>query len=201
MEVLLNNISKRYLYEWIIRDLSIAFPSGSIQGITGINGSGKSTVIKMISGFLSASKGDIEYSMDNKNIGRSDIYKYISLAAPYTDLINEYDAGENFQFHTKFKNVVQGIEKGDFLEIVKLDKNKGKQIQYYSSGMKQRLQLGLAILTDAPLLLLDEPTSYLDKENKYWFYDLLSTYKKGKTIIIASNDEEDFQFCEKVHNI
>lgn len=174
------------------------FDSGSVTGVNGINGSGKSTFIKMLCGFLSPSEGKVSYSVSGKKIDRSDVYLNMSLAAPYTDIINEYDVEEMFVFHTKFKKLRQDINTEQFLEIVKLKGNKGKQIQFYSSGMKQRLQLALALLTDSKLLLLDEPTSYLDAENKAWFYDLLARNKSNRTIIIASNDKEDFELCGNV---
>ncbi|MFT6334175.1 MAG: ABC-type multidrug transport system ATPase subunit [Halioglobus sp.] len=198
MQVTIQNLSKRYLYDWIIRDMSHAFESGSITGVNGINGSGKSTLIKMLCGFLSPSEGKILYTVEDDKIDRSDVYQYMTLAAPYTDIINEYDVEEMFTFHTKFKKLRQEIDAKQFLEIVKLKGNKGKQIQFYSSGMKQRLQLALALLTDSKLLLLDEPTSYLDAENKAWFYDLLSENNNNRTIIIASNDKEDFDLCSSV---
>lgn len=198
MQVTIQNLSKRYLYDWIIRDMSHTFESGSITGVNGINGSGKSTFIKMLCGFLSSSEGKVSYSVSGKKIDRSDVYQHMSLAAPYTDIINEYDVEEMFTFHTKFKKFRQDINTEQFLEIVKLKGNKGKQIQFYSSGMKQRLQLALALLTDSKLLLLDEPTSYLDAENKAWFYDLLTRNKSNRTIIIASNDKEDFELCGDV---
>ena len=198
MKVILENLSKRYLYDWIIRDMNHTFESNEVIGINGINGSGKSTLIKLISGFLSPSEGSIIYEMNNKIIDRSEVYRYLSMAAPYTDLIQEYDAEEVFQFHFRFKESRNPLDVSKFLDIVKLKGNKGKQIQYYSSGMKQRLQLAIALLTDSKLLLLDEPTSYLDAENKAWFYELLKNELSGRTVIIASNDMEDFELCSRV---
>ena len=198
MKVTLENLSKRYLYDWIIREMSCTFESNEVVGINGINGSGKSTLIKLISGFLSPSEGSIIYELNDKIIDRSDVYQYISMAAPYTDLIQEYDAEEVFQFHFRFKKSRSPLDVNSFLEKVNLKGNKGKQIQYYSSGMKQRLQLAIALLSDSRLLLLDEPTSYLDAENKAWFYELLKNELSDRTIIIASNDMEDFELCSRV---
>ena len=174
MKITLEKLSKRYLYDWIIKDLSLVFESNSITGINGINGSGKSTLINLLSGYLSPSQGKISYELGDKKIERSDLYNYVSLAAPYSDLIQEYDAEEMFLFHKKFKKLRVDLDVNTFLERVNLKDNKGKQIQYYSSGMKQRLQLAMALFTDSKLLLLDEPTSYLDNTNKDWFYSLLN---------------------------
>lgn len=198
MRVSVSNLSKRYLYDWIIRGMDHTFDSGSITGINGINGSGKSTMIKMLSGFLTPSEGNIDYTLDGNHIDRSDVYQYVTMAAPYTDIINEYDAEEMFRFHTRFKKLRVDLEVKEFLDLVKLRGTKDKQIQFYSSGMKQRLQLALAVLTDSKFLLLDEPTSYLDQENKDWFYKLLSDHTSDRTIIISSNDMEDFKLCGEV---
>ncbi|MEM9548121.1 MAG: ABC transporter ATP-binding protein [Bacteroidota bacterium] len=198
MKITLSNLSKRYLYDWIIRDFDYVFESNSITGINGINGSGKSTLIKLISGYLSPSQGQISYTSNGKKLDRSEVYKQLSLAAPYSDLIQEYDAREMFLFHTKFKKMRKEFDAKGFLKMVKLEGNLGKQIQFYSSGMKQRLQLAIALFSNSKLLLLDEPTSYLDEENKGWFYDLLKNEMSGRTVIIASNDADDFQFCTNV---
>lgn len=198
MQIKVDNISKRFLYDWIIRDFSYDFKSCSITGINGINGSGKSTLIKMLSGFLSPSEGSISYQLNDYRIDRSDVYQHISMAAPYTDVISEYDIYEIFDFHVKFKTMRMDIDADAFADIVKLKGNKGKQTQFYSSGMRQRLQLALCVLTDSDVLLLDEPTSYLDQENRDWFYDLLAHHQSGRTIIIASNDDVDFQLCGEV---
>ncbi len=198
MKIALANLSKRYLYDWIIRDLDYVFESNSITGINGINGSGKSTLIKLLSGYLSPSLGNIFYTLEGKDIDRSDIFYYLSMTAPYTDLIQEYNAEEMFLFHTKFKKMRKEFDAREFLEKVNLIGNKGKQIQFYSSGMKQRLQLAMALFTDSKLLFLDEPTSYLDNANKEWFYDLLKEELSNRTIIIASNDKDDFRYCTDV---
>ena len=121
MNVSLKNISKRYLYEWIIKDFSHDFASNSITGINGINGSGKSTLIKMISGFLSVSEGAIEYQFDKQKIERSDVFQYVSIAAPYTDIIQEYDVFEMFAFHKKMKRLRSDYTLNDFLDLVNLN--------------------------------------------------------------------------------
>ena len=149
MKITLEKLSKRYLYDWIIRDMDFVFETNSITGVNGINGSGKSTLIKLLSGYLSPSEGKISYEMGGNKIDRSDVFQHMSLAAPYTDLIQEYDAEEMFLFHRKFKKLRRDYDVKTFLDKVNLKGNKGKQIQYYSSGMKQRLQLAMAVYTDS----------------------------------------------------
>lgn len=198
MEVQLQNISKRYIFDWIIKDLNYLFPEGSVTGVNGINGSGKSTLIKILSGWLSTSKGQVSYTLDGKAVKRDNIYKHVSIVGPYTDVIQEYDLEEMYTFHTKFKKLNGIATFEEFRDVVRLKGHRGKPMQFYSSGMKQRVELAFALLTNTKLLLLDEPTAYLDENNKKWFYDLLKVNMKSKTVIISSNDMEDFTYCTKV---
>ncbi|NNF36467.1 MAG: ABC transporter ATP-binding protein [Saprospiraceae bacterium] len=201
MEVSLENISKRFGYQWIIRDCNYQFPPGSITGISGMNGSGKSTLIKIISSHLSPTEGKVKYNTGDKRIGNSDIYKHLSMVGPYTGLIGEYNIEEQYGFHFKFKNKVRNLEFQEFREWLELDIHPAKRIMDYSSGMHQRLQLGIALQTDVPLLLLDEPTSFLDNQAKGWFYRNLESMSADKTIIIASNDMEDFNLCGNMYDV
>ena len=155
-------------------------------------------MMKILSGWLSPSKGSMHYTQHGDTVPTAAIHKYVSIVAPYTDLIQEYDLREMFDFHTKFRSLpsVQGYTM--FQDVVKLPGQRGKPLQYYSSGMKQRVQLALAVLSESAILLLDEPTSFLDTENKAWVYQLLEDHLQGRTTVIASNDEEDFQFCSDV---
>lgn len=195
MNISLESIYKRYTSEWIIRDFSYEFSTHSCIGINGINGSGKSTLIKIISGQLSPSKGTIQY-FDEKKIARENIYQDVSLVAPYTDIIQEFTVEEMFDFHDKFKPM--DIVFTDFVRDLDFHKHLNKRIGEYSSGMKQKVQLGLAMYGKSKILLLDEPTSYLDEINKTWFADRLEKIIGTKTIIIASNDDFDFQYCSEV---
>jgi ABC-type multidrug transport system ATPase subunit len=76
-----------------------------------------------------------------------------------------------------------------------------KQIRYFSSGMKQRLKLGLAIFSNCPILLLDEPCSNLDKEGYALYKQLIAQYAMHKLIIVGSNDPEEYAFCTKQINL
>lgn len=82
-----------------------------------------------------------------------------------------------------------------------LDKSTDKSISNFSSGMKQRLKLGICFLSNSPLLLLDEPTSNLDKEGVEWYLNLSKTYGYQKSLIIGSNDQREYSFCNQKLNI
>ena len=86
----------------------------------------------------------------------------------------------------------------EFETVIHLPNQKEKTLQHFSSGMKQKIQLALAILSDTPIILLDEPTSFLDQFNKEWFSELLNNFKHNRIVIIASNDPYDLAICEDV---
>ena len=198
MNIDCQSISKRYTLNWIFKNLDASFSGPGIYGISGSNGSGKSTLLSLISGYLSPSKGKIDYTINGSNIPREEIYTKISIAAPYIDLIEEYTIGELIQVYKKLKPLEDSFDEKEFLRIAYLEKDRKKPIKYFSSGMKQRAQLLLALKTNVPFLLLDEPTSFLDVKAKAWFYDLINEYKGKKLIIMATNDEDDLRQCEQL---
>lgn len=189
----LNNIGKRYNYEWIFRHLSTQFESGKQYAILGSNGSGKSTLLQIIAGSLSFSEGEISYRQTNQKIEQDHIYQHISLAAPYLELIEEYTLKEIFQFHARFKPFIQGLSFKEIAEEVQLGKAFQKQLRYYSSGMKQRAKLAQAFFTDTPILLLDEPCTNLDREGVELYQQLLNEYTKNRLVLISSNSPEEYE--------
>ena len=170
-------------------------------GLSGPNGSGKSTLIKIISGYLSPTSGEITYLNQKKSIYRNDVYRYLSMVGPYSGLIGEYTMEEQYDFHFKFKEAIQNESYNDFKSWLDLDIHDHKRIMDYSSGMNQRLQVALALKTYSPLLLLDEPTAFLDNNAKMWFYEKLAEIKGSRTVIIASNEKEDFKYCSNIYDI
>lgn len=201
MEIILNNITKRYLYDWIFRNINQHFASPTRYAILGSNGSGKSTLLKVLSGHLSPTKGTIDYKINGQSIDKDDIYQHLSFASPYIDLIEELTLTETIDFHKQFKPFINNLSTADFLDIIQLKKSKDKAVRFFSSGMKQRLKLGLAICADTSLLLLDEPTATLDEKSVDWFHQLLEKYAANRLIIIASNEERDVISCQERINI
>ncbi|MEM7103173.1 MAG: ABC transporter ATP-binding protein [Bacteroidota bacterium] len=201
MDISLNNLSKRYKYEWIFRSIDYRFESGKQYAISGPNGSGKSTLLKILSGHLSPSKGEIVFSLNGEPLEKDHVFRYVAYAAPYVDLIEEFTLSEMLRFHGKFKPFFQGLTSTELIDILQFSKSKSKEVAYFSSGMKQRLKLVLALCSDTPLLLLDEPTTNLDAQGVDWYRELIQVYGQNRTLIIASNIHHDFDFCEGRLNI
>lgn len=197
MEIIADGLGKIYHYNKIIKEFSFHFQADRCYGISGPNGSGKSTLIKLLSGFLSPSYGKISYLKNTQQIKRDLVYRHIAIAAAYAIPFTDMNLNENFSIVHKFKGT-RGMNYGQYLKTLEWKDPKEKFLSQFSSGMLQRVNVSLALVSDADVVFLDEPTSYLDEQSKIWFYNLLNHYRKNKLIIIASNDEDDFQFCEQV---
>lgn len=197
MTISLHNTGKRYNREWIFRGFTQTFNSGNSYAITGSNGSGKSTLLQVISGSLTHNEGSIDIK-DNEQrpTPGEQLYKYVSIAAPYLELVEEMTATEMLEFHQGFKELTASIP--EILKVVTLEKAAHKQIRYYSSGMKQRLKLAQAFFSNTPVLLLDEPTTNLDADGIALYHHLIKNYTSGKLVIVSSNDKQEYEFCREV---
>ncbi|HQV79070.1 MAG TPA: ABC transporter ATP-binding protein [Chitinophagales bacterium] len=201
MHIQLQNISKRYGFEWIFKKVSATFEEDKKYAIVGPNGSGKSTLLKIISGGLVPTAGNLSFTTNtNMPLDELEAAKDISFAAPYISLLEDYTLTEMYQFHASFKKM-KTTSVNDFFEISQLGMHKNKYIKNFSSGMKQRLKLSLAFMTDSSVLLLDEPTSNFDKKAIDWYLQLIEKYTQNRTLIIGSNQMYEYDFCQESINI
>ena len=199
----LDAIGKRFRYEWIFRNISTTFDAGQRYAILGPNGVGKSTLMKILSGHLTPSEGKMTVQLNGKTVDADAIYKHVNYAAPYIELIEEFTLTEAIDFHIKFHPLSNSLKINDLINVLGFQKSKDKEIRYFSSGMRQRLKLALAICSDSPILLLDEPTTNLDNQGVAWYRSLMQHYTEGsnRLVIIASNAEHDYDFCDAMLNI
>lgn len=201
LRISLFDAGKRFNREWIFRHITHTFETGRYYAITGPNGSGKSTLLQSIAGNIQLSEGGIEYRISNATIAPENFYRYLSIAAPYIELIEEMSAKEFLHFHRQFKPLVSQLSIDEILSMIGLEKSADKQIRYFSSGMKQRIKLAQAIFSDVPVLLLDEPCTNLDTAGYQLYHQLIEGYCKNKLIIVSSNDEHEMDFCTERLNI
>ena len=192
MKIVANNLSKRFNREWIIRNFSFEFSSGKTYAITGSNGSGKSTLLQLLWGQMPQSSGTIRYWHQDKEISIAEIFNSITIATPYMDLIDEFTLEEMVQFHFRCKPSRQGKTNQEIIDLLELSHAKKKPIADFSSGMRQRLKLGLAFFTDSEMVFLDEPTTNLDKNSINWYWQHLSQLPPSTLLLIASNQESEY---------
>jgi ABC-type multidrug transport system ATPase subunit len=196
-EIHLQNASKRFQYEWIFKNLNLTLSQGDSIAITGSNGSGKSTLLKCISGAIPLSSGTITYKKDQNLIADTDWFTNLSISAPYMELPEEFMLKELLEFHFQFKTPINKLSIIEMMEIMYLEPQKSKPINQFSSGMKQRLKLGLAFFSDVDLVLLDEPTSNLDQKGIDWYRDIIERFSENRTLVICSNEPREYDFCKQ----
>lgn len=201
MDIVVDNLGKRYLRDWIFKGLSFHFEQGNTCAILGANGSGKSTLLKVLSGHLTPTKGSILYSTQGKQINRETIFQNVSYAAPYIELIEELTLEEAVRFHANLKPLTPEFDTEKIIETLGYPKSRHKEIRHFSSGMKQRLKLVLTIASNSPVILLDEPSTNLDNQGIDWYKKLVQENSRNRLIIIASNDPHDLEICNSQINI
>jgi ABC-type multidrug transport system ATPase subunit len=204
MKIKLSGSGKRFNREWIFRNADLEFTSGNAYAITGPNGSGKSTLLQCVGGMLQLSQGTIEFvsqNQSNKPLSNEEAYREISFCAPYLDVIEEMNLVEFFSFHNQFKPFINDFSVNKLIGEIGLEAAAQKQIRYYSSGMKQRVKLAQAILSDVKIILLDEPCSNLDTRGIELYNYLIEHYCKDRLVLVCSNDEVEYKFCKEIINI
>jgi ABC-type multidrug transport system ATPase subunit len=201
LKVSLQNLGRRFNRDWIFRDVNYTFVDNKAYAILGPNGSGKSTLLQILTGSLSPSAGKIEFLIDGKPIEIETVYQYLSFAAPYQELIEEFTLDEMLDFHFQFKQYRSGLDKAGVIELLGLQTSRDKAIRYFSSGMKQRTKLALALCADTPMLMLDEPTSNLDAQGVEWYLGLIERFAADRLTIVCSNQPHEYSFCSQLLNI
>ncbi|WP_162151114.1 ATP-binding cassette domain-containing protein [Haploplasma modicum] len=190
----LEKINKSFNNEIILKDISLEIDSSEIFGIVGLSGTGKSTLLKIMNGFLSPDTGliyvdNILLSKDNK----LDIVKKTATIFQEYNLLNNLNVIKNILLPLKVRGKINEddiLKARKLLEFINMSDFENSNIQTLSGGQKQRVAIARALITDPKIIFCDEPTSALDKENTNTILELLkninNTFKT--TIIIVSHD-------------
>jgi ABC-type multidrug transport system ATPase subunit len=201
MKIIAENIGKKFNKEWIFRNFSFTLHPTESLAITGPNGSGKSTLLQILSGYIPASEGKVQYQKGKMILPEDNLYEYISYAAPYLELVEEMSLTEMIDFHRAFKPLSENISTDQFIAKIRMENAAEKEIRFFSSGMKQRVKLALALYSDTPILILDEPTSNLDSAGIDWYQDEIKKQLGKRIVLIGSNQRYEYEFCEKEINV
>lgn len=193
LTIQLDGVSRRYGWQWIFRDFSANFSSGTTYAICGHNGSGKSTLLRLLSSMESPNEGKRMYLIDGKEV--ADIAPHLSFSAPYMEVPDHLTVREILSFHSRFKRITMSPE--DIIADMELEHSANKYIHNLSSGQRQKIKLALAICNSDPLLLLDEPGTNLDVSNYAWFAEKIRACQAKKLICIATNESRDLALCQE----
>jgi len=195
MHIEANGLGKTYNRNRIFHNFDYKFESNNNYALTGPNGSGKSTLLQILAGLMPPTSGTINYHINDSLVPNEQIFKNLIIASPYTELIEEMTLQEFLKFHFKFKQLAKGIDQFEICQIMGLADSINKQIKFFSSGMKQRLKLGIAFYSEVSIIFLDEPASNLDKTGFNWYLSEIDKVGDDKIVIIASNFEPEYKFC------
>lgn len=190
MTIDLKNVSKVIKHTEVLSNISCSFTSGNIYGIKGINGSGKTMLLRVICGLIYPTSGSV--IIDGVTIKTGTFPASIGILIENPAFINYYSGLQNLELLSKIN---KRIEEKDILTIlnrVGLEKSKNSKYMTYSLGMKQRLGIAAAFMEHPEIVILDEPTNALDSDGIEMLSSLLIEEKKRNAIIIVSCHDFDF---------
>ena len=196
-------ISKSFANRVVLRKVACELSSGNTTAIIGANGSGKSTLAKILSGMLRPDQGTIELIVHGKLIERTEIPSHCGYVAPYLTLYEEFTPIELLQMHAALHGMhIVREEIFDLLHRVGLSTREDSRVRTFSSGMKQRLALALAVSTKPALLVLDEPSSTLDEDGRMMLAsEMRRAELHGAIIVLATNDPREIELCQSVISV
>lgn len=194
----IENLTKIIKKKTILNNINYTFKDGTIYGLYGRNGSGKTMLLRAIAGLIFPTEGEIR--IDGKILHKDISFPpSVGVIIENTSLLPEYDAFTNLKILAQIKNVATDEDINNAIEKVGLDPKNKQRVKTYSLGMKQKLAIAQAIFESPQLLLLDEPTNALDEKSIEAIRELLLEMKKdGKTIIIASHNKDDLRILSDV---
>ena len=199
IEIKVENVSKDFAQERVLRSVTREFESGLIHGIVGNNGSGKTVLMKCICGFLVPTEGKI--TVNGQIVGKDvDFPGNMGLIIETPGFLPNVSGVKNLEILASLNKKIGLSEIAEAIRTVGLDPKLNKPVGKYSLGMRQRLGIAQAIMEDPKLLILDEPLNGLDKHGVAEMRTLIKSLKaKGKTILLASHNQADIdELCDTV---
>lgn len=203
MEVVrIESAGKHFKNVWVFRNINVSFSSGKIYGLMGRNGSGKTMLLKCISGLARLSEGAIYVNDEQVGI-KIDVPDSIGGIIEVPGFLPNLSGFANLKYLARLKNQIDDNRIKDSIKTVGLDPESRKHVGKYSLGMRQRLGIAQAIMENPSILLLDEPMNGLDSQGIQDVKALLRKLRaEGKTIILASHYAEDVdELCDTVYRL
>uniref|UniRef100_UPI00405627FE ABC transporter ATP-binding protein n=1 Tax=Acetatifactor sp. TaxID=1872090 RepID=UPI00405627FE len=199
MAIIVQNVSKDFGQERVLKNVNRKFDAGRIHGIVGNNGSGKTVLMKCICGFLFPTEGQV--LVNGLRVGiDTDFPPSLGIIIETPGFLPNLTGVKNLEILASLNKKI-GLEKiAESMRRVGLDPHMKKPVSKYSLGMRQRLGIAQAIMEDPTLLILDEPFNGLDKNGVAQMRRLIKGLKEeGKTILLASHNQGDIdELCDTV---
>ena len=200
--VSMENVSKSFGSECVLRNVSCTFEAGKIHGIIGKNGSGKTILMKLICGLTLPTSGEVR--VRGQRIGKDvDVPPDIGALIDAPGFLSYHSGRKNLRYLAQLNRKINDDGVRAAMERVGLDYTSKKLVGKYSLGMRQRLGIAQAIMENPEILLLDEPMNSMDKQGSENIRQLILELRaEGKTIFLASHIPQDIDIlCDTVHEI
>ncbi len=196
------DLNKKYQNTFAVKNINLNINKGSIIGLLGPNGCGKSTTIGMLLGLIKPTSGVVMINNQNIENDRSKLLQKMNFISPYIELPKKLTIEENLKVYGRMygvKNLKNKIE--EMMETLNLTEFKKRKTGELSSGQKNRVSLAKALINDPEIILLDEPTASLDPDVGDYVRGIIEkfSYNNAKTILIASHNMNEVErLCDEV---
>lgn len=193
MEIVIENVSKSIHGVEVLKDINVKFEGGKIYGLRGKNGSGKTMIMRMISGLIRPSSGRV--IIDGKVLGRDMSFpESIGVLIENPSFISGYTGYKNLKVLADIKGIIDDKQIKESIRKVGLNPEDKRKYRKYSLGMKQRLGIAAAIMEQPDIILLDEPINAIDENGVEQVREILNELKNmNRVIIIACHDREELE--------
>ncbi|MBP3323153.1 MAG: ATP-binding cassette domain-containing protein [Clostridia bacterium] len=201
MSIEFKNVSKKLGNNVVINNVNIEIKKGIVTGLKGINGSGKTMMMRLIAGLIYATKGEV--IIDGKVLGKDISFPpSIGLMLENPAFLPGYNGFDNLKMLASIKGEIKDEKIDEVLETVGLAAI-DKKYRKYSLGMKQRLGIAAAIMEEPDIILLDEPSNSLDASGQEMVREIVAKEKeRGATVILSCHDSALLEsMCDEIFNI
>jgi ABC-2 type transport system ATP-binding protein len=195
MELLIENLSKRYEQHWALRQLSLRCEPGML-GLVGPNGAGKTTLMRMIATLLDPTEGTIHWNGQDIRTNGTALREVLGYLPQEFGIYREFTGRQFLQYLAAMKGLPKSLAQrrvAEVLEIVNLEQVADRKLPTYSGGMKQRIGIAQTLLNDPELLIVDEPTAGLDPAERVRFRTLLANLTSNRIIILSTHIISDVE--------
>ncbi len=188
----LHEISIAYGPRQVVHNLNLVLRTGEVLVVAGTNGSGKSSLLRLLCGLQRASHGQISYYVNDVQLTREQIRSVVGWLSPDLQLYRELTALENLRFFTQLRGLKlddsQLIQRLDLLGLAGRSQD---LLATFSSGMIQRMRFAFALLHDPLVLLLDEPTVTFDERGAAMCAEIIAAQRQRGITVVATNDTRE----------
>jgi ABC-2 type transport system ATP-binding protein len=195
------SVSRRFGEVTALRDVSIEIRAGTILGVVGPSGAGKTTFLRLLTGALQPTQGQVRVLGENPARHSRRVRRQIGYMPQALALMPELSAGENVNFAASLAGLLspgRGRKVDQALKLVDLANVKGRQVRHLSGGMQRRVGLASALVHDPVMLFLDEPTAGIDPILRERVWDQLHRLREGRTIIVTTQYVSEAELCDYV---